>query len=130
MPLLLRVFRILNLQLSQIQFICGDLNHIIEIILGILGPQSSLLDIYNSMEHDNTAESTASPNDSPTEDSDVAFNHPVMLMASPGIAQALTEHQCLSISADSPDGMWKRREVRRRPLPQSREQREDVGWAN
>lgn len=60
------------------------------------------------MEHDNTVESTASPTDSHTEDSDVAFNRPVMLMASQGIAPALSEHQCLSVSADSPSGLWER----------------------
>lgn len=105
----------------------GGLHHVIKIILGILGLQSSLLDIYYSMEHDNTVESTSSPTDSQTEDSNVAFNHPVMSTASPGIAPALTEHQCLSISADSPGGLWKRREVHRRPLPESSGQRGNVG---
>lgn len=82
------------------------------------------------MEHDSTVESRASPTDSQTEGTDVAFDHPVMLMASPGIAPALTEHPCLSISTDSPGGLWERWEVRRRPLPESREQRENVGWVN
>lgn len=41
--------------------------------------------------------------------------------------QSFTQPKCLPVFADCPGGVWKRGEVRRRPLSQSGDQRENVG---